>query len=140
MITEKQYFGFWMYRTDKTNLITEHSAKLLKAVNGLMEEAEKQGVKFPVNPVTRSQVSGAEYGGFRPLACPIGAPGSAHKQGSAIDIFDPENLIDVWCVDQSEKGELLERYGIYIEHPASTPKWSHWSIRRPQSGNRVFIP
>ena len=140
MITENEYLSLWRFKPDVNPIIKENSVKLLKAVNALMVTADSEGVVFPINPVTQSQISGDQFGGFRPMSCPVGAAGSAHKQGMAVDIFDPKGEIDAWCVENVEKGGLLERFGIYIEHPAHTDKWSHWTIRRPQSGKRVFIP
>lgn len=37
-------------------------------------------------------------------------------------------------------GEALEQCGIFIENPNKTIGWSHWTVRAPGSGNRVFMP
>jgi len=131
MITLEQYFG--KFKPEHV----ENAEKLLSAVNALMSEAILDGIEFRVNPVTKSQVSGAQYGGFRPLDCPIGAPNSSHKQAMAVDLYDPKDEIDAWCVSHLDK---LEIAGIYIEHPDDTKTWSHWTIRPPKSGSRVFKP
>ena len=91
MITGKQYFGPWLFHEDATPQRMINAGKLLERVNGLMEELELMGVKFPINPATASEVSGKTYGGFRPQNCPQGAPNSSHKEGLAVDIYDPKN-------------------------------------------------
>ena len=140
MITEAQYFSRWRYAPDVTAQCVENANNMLKAVNSLMYIAVESGISFPINPATRSQISGAEFGGYRPIACPIGAVNSAHKKGLAVDIYDPTNEIDAWVVRESGKGGLLEICGIYVEHPSKTQQWSHWSTRAPGSGHRVFWP
>ena len=137
MITPTDYFGKFIQHKDATPAVHMAANRLLNAVNLLMSMAEADGVKFPINPVTHSQVSGAKYGGFRPRECSIGAGRSAHKTAEAVDIYDPDDEIDKWCLSNTDK---LEEVGIYLEHPDYTVGWSHWSIRRPKSGNRVFYP
>ena len=87
--------------------------------------------------VTRNGISGDLYGGFRPQACPIGAPASAHKRAQAVDRYDPHGLIDGWCMVHQDR---LAWHGIWLEHPDATPGWSHWACVPPKSGNRVFRP
>ena len=95
------------------------------------------GVEFPDNPITHSGVSGETYGGFRPQSCPIGAPHSQHKEGSAVDRYDPLGEIDDWIMAHQE---IARAYGIYIEHPSATIHWSHWQNVAPKSGHTVFFP
>jgi hypothetical protein len=137
MITIEQYFGKWIDSADITTVIRDNADKLVSAVNALINEMETFGIIFPNNPKTHSQVSGEVYGGFRPQACPIGAIHSNHKQGLAVDLFDPMNLIDDWCTANTS---ILAQHGIWLEHPGSTPGWSHWQCVAPRSGNRIFIP
>lgn len=137
MITLADYFGKWYDCSDATDERKDNAERLLDACGELELLARNDGVKFQINPNTGSQVSGESYGGFRPLSCSIGAAHSAHKQGLAVDIYDPEGEIDVWCMANQDK---LEHCGIYIEHPDHTKGWSHWTIRAPGSGHRVFIP
>lgn len=98
---------------------------------------ELDGVSFPISPITKSGVSGQTFGGFRPQDCPQGASNSAHKQGLAVDRYDPLGKIDGWLL---EHPEALEKYGVYIEHPDTTQHWSHWTIRPPGSGKHIFYP
>ena len=137
MITLEQYFGPWLRHADATPVKQKNAETMLVAVNGLMAEAEADGVVFFTNPSTDSQVSGTQQGGFRPRLSTQGAPNSSHKEGTGVDLFDPHNKIDEWCMKNLDK---LEKYGIYIEHPSATHSWSHWTTRKPHSGNRVFYP
>lgn len=137
MITIEQYFGKWIDHQDATEARKGNAKRLVIACEMLSAIAASDGVVFPTNPATKSGVSGQQYGGFRPQDCPIGAPHSSHKEGMAVDRFDPLNLIDDWCMDNLDKLALC---GIYIEHPDATKHWSHWTIRPPLSGNRVFRP
>lgn len=140
MITEAQYMGEWRFKPESTALVLRNVQNLLACVNGLMASAKSQGIVFKNNPATFSQISGDQFGGFRPIGCPIGATNSAHKTGQAVDLFDPMGEIDAWCLKNAEEGGLLQLHCIYIESPDFTPHWSHWSTRKPPSGNRVFRP
>ena len=135
MITVQQYFGPWMFHEDATPQRMIDANVLVDKVNGLMEELELMGVKFPINPATGSQVSGQTYGGFRPQSCAQGAPDSSHKQGQGVDIYDPKNEIDDAITDQ-----LLIAHDLYREAPNATMGWAHISTRPPRSGNRTFQP
>lgn len=137
MITIEQYVGLWANSPDWNLERKNNAVKLLEACNKLEAYAVKDGVEFKINPITNSNVSGTKYGGFRPQDCSEGAPDSAHKQGQAVDRFDPKGLIDSWCMKNQDK---LVECGIYIEHPSTTPNWSHWSTRSPHSGKHVFYP
>lgn len=137
MIRIGQYIGGFYAHPDLTRTVEHNAIDLLEAVNKLMARAEEDQVTFPINPATRSQVSGHSYGGFRPQACPIGAPNSKHKRGQAVDIYDPGNLIDAWCLAHQD---VLEECGIWIEHPDKTPHWVHMQNIAPRSGSRVFYP
>jgi hypothetical protein len=137
MITLAQYVGPHKDSPD-WNLVRQGNAKrLLEACAALEAEMVAEGIKFPDNPKTGSGVSGETFGGFRPQACPIGAPRSSHKDGLAVDRYDPAGQIDAWCMENIDR---LEAHGICIEHPSKTPHWSHWTIKRPGSGKTVFYP
>jgi hypothetical protein len=137
MITFAQYVGPHLRSKDWTAQRQISSGILLQRVNALMLLAEADGVTFPVNPKTGSQISGQTFGGFRPQDCPQGAPNSNHKEGKGIDLYDPANEIDAWCLTNLDK---LEQCEIWIEHPSKTSGWSHWQSISPRSGNRVYIP
>ena len=137
MITLDEYFGKWLHHPDVTDTVMENAEKLLDSVADLEALARADGVKFPDNPATGSGVSGETYGGFRPQSCTQGAVHSSHKEGLALDRYDPDSGIDVWCMANFPK---LADCGIYIEHPDSTHGWSHWTIKAPGSGHRAFYP
>lgn len=137
MITMKQYAGVHEHSPDWNAARQLNAANLLVACWQLEQLAIADGVVFPDNPKTGSGVSGDALGGFRPQSCSIGAANSAHKEGLAVDRYDPHNLIDAWCMANLDK---LAACGIYLEHPSKTDTWSHWTIRAPKSKNRVFMP
>jgi len=137
MITLEQYVGPHADSPDWTPARQANAEVLLEACAALEDEMVTDGVVFPDNPATGSGVSGQTFGGFRPQSCPQGAPNSSHKDGMAVDRFDPHGEIDLWCMSHQDR---LAVHGIYIEHPSATKGWSHWTTRRPGSGNRAFYP
>lgn len=135
MISLADYVGPHGDSPDLTVEREANAATLLEDVNPLLKEAGSAGIKLEMNPQTRSLVSGVSYGGFRPQECPQGAPHSAHKEGLAVDIYDPHGALDRWLTDL-----ILEKYGLYREHPDDTVGWCHLSSRAPGSGKRTFHP
>lgn len=140
MISMTDYVGKWAKSPDWTPARQANAQRLLTACNALEAIAVKAGIKFPVNPKTKSPISGEQYGGFRPQDCPQGSPGSAHKEGLAVDRFDPFGAIDNWLLTEPEAQKAARQLGIYFEHPKHTTGWSHWTIRKPASGNLFFKP
>ena len=137
MITLNQYVGVHRESPDWTPSREQAATKLLAKCNSLQAEMEADGVVFPVNPKTKSQISGSTFGGFRPQNCPQGSPNSSHKEGRGVDNFDPNEDIDNWCIAHVDR---LKFHGIHIEHPSKTIGWSHWTDRAPPSGRQVFFP
>jgi len=137
MITLNQYVGPHRASPDWTPAREQAAIRLLGVCEQLEMEMLEDGVVFPINPKTGSNVSGTTFGGFRPQSCPQGSPNSSHKEGSGIDRFDPHEDIDNWCMTHQAR---LKFHEIYIEHPDKTPGWSHWTTRAPGSGNTVFWP
>jgi hypothetical protein len=137
MITLLHYVGVHEGSQDWTQARKDNARKLLAACASLEVEMARGGVSFPDNPKTRNGISGQTFGGFRPQNCQQGAPNSSHKEALAVDRYDPRGEIDNWCMAHQDR---LAVHGIYIEHPSATPGWSHWTIRAPKSGNRVFYP
>lgn len=125
------------YGSSATPEILNNIIRLTDECNRLIKVMEDDGVVFKVNPVTGSIVSGETFGGLRPQSCPIGAPKSAHKIGMAVDIYDPSNEIDTWLYNHQT---IVNQYGLWFETPSATPRWSHWSIRKPASGRKFFHP
>lgn len=137
MITLSQYVGPHASSKDWTPARTANATLLLAKANELLRIAAQAGIICLTNPKTKSQISGSTFGGFRPQNCPIGAPNSHHKEGRGIDIYDPDNQIDAWCMANLPS---LEAVGIWLEHPDATKSWSHWQSVPPKSGNRVYQP
>ena len=131
------YFGPWRNHPDVTDERLNNALVLLDKVNALLEEAFLDGIDLDINPATGSYVSGKTYGGFRPQDCPQGAPQSSHKQGMAVDIYDPHNTLDEWCFKHQDR---LAHHNLYMESPTATPKWLHLTTRAPKSLKRVFMP
>ena len=137
MITIEDYVGPHSECEDWNPTRQENAERLCTSVNAMMMDLKMAGVTFPINPSTGSCVSGQTFGGFRPQTCTQGAPNSSHKEGLAVDLYDPHDEIDSWLLAHPDK---LEEYGIYIEHPDDTHHWSHWSIKPPGSGRHIFKP
>lgn len=135
MISLSDYIGAHADSPDWTVERQANAATMLEDVNRLLAEAEAKGIDLEMNPQTKTLVSGVSYGGFRPQECPQGAPHSAHKEGLAVDIYDPHGALDRWVTDL-----ILEKYGLYREHPADTNGWCHLTSRAPGSGKRSFHP
>lgn len=135
MITVADVIGPWIKSPDLTAGRRKSIADLVPQVNALLAKAKAAGIPLPINPKTGTQVSGEQYGGFRPQTCSIGAPHSAHKEGMAVDIYDPTNALDAWITD-----DVLRECGLYREGGNWTPGWTHLTTRRPGSGNRTFMP
>jgi hypothetical protein len=79
--------------------------------------------------------------GWRPAAINAGVPNAAakskHMTCQACDLSDDDGSLDAWCLQNLPE---LERIGLWLEHPDSTPRWAHLQIVAPGSGNRVFRP
>ena len=79
--------------------------------------------------------------GYRPAAINATIPGAArrskHMLGLAVDINDPDGMVDDWCMNNLD---VLEEIGVWLEHPSATKCWTHWQIVPPGSGNRCFYP
>ncbi len=135
MITLDNYFRAYKDHPEITDEIRANAQVLLEAVNALLDCAIEEGITLHPNPATGTFVSGQDNGGWRPQACPIGAPTSSHKTGRGVDVADHSNELDAWITDQ-----CLEDFGLYREHPAATIGWVHLTTRAPGSGRRTFMP
>lgn len=63
---------------------------------------------------------------------------SAHLQGMAVDIADPDGALKLWLTSDRAGISALERADLYCEE--GTVGWLHFQARRPKSGNRWFNP
>ena len=62
-----------------------------------------------------------------------GAANSPHITCQAVDFVDKDKALKKWITP-----EILEKCGLYQEHPDYTPTWVHVQIRPTK--NRVFKP
>ena len=138
MITLEQYFmgRDRTYKPELTDEILRNARAVVDATNGLLA-AMAGSVPLVNNPGTRSLVSS----GWRPAAVNAATPGAAirsrHMSAQAVDLYDPDGVLDDWCM-----GNLpaLERLHLWMEHPAATKGWCHLQTVPPRSGSRVFYP
>lgn len=123
------------YPNDYTNEILENAKITLQKTNALL--ADLGIITCTVSSGWRSPSVNS--------AIPGSAKKSLHTQGKAIDIKDSTGQLDQ--VLDSDKGqELLEKYGLWQEHPDATSTWCHvdWGVRpikdRPGCKKRQFKP
>lgn len=135
MIGAYDYFKAYPSHPEVTGEIHENAVALLEKVNALLEECKANGWSPRINPVTGTLISGNMNGGWRPSWCPVGAPTSSHKTGRGVDIADGNGRLDAMITDA-----MLERHGLYREHPDATSGWAHLTDRAPKSGKRTFWP
>jgi uncharacterized protein YcbK (DUF882 family) len=62
---------------------------------------------------------------------------SRHLYGQAVDISDPKQELQKWCLANVK---LLEEVGLWMEDFSATPNWCHFQVVAPGSGNRFFKP
>lgn len=143
MIRESEYWGIHTGHSEITESIKKNATELLESVNQLMLEAQEDGVGFTINPKTKSYISGSGNGGFRPSNSTVGASKSKHKEGKAVDVFDPDREFASWCLAHKSK---LADAGLYMENPAWTTGkngiggWVHLQSVAPGSGQIVYRP
>lgn len=139
IITLDEYFG--PYKDNpaaKAALIVEHATRTLALWNEFLQCAEDDGVQLEMNSLGGNEISGEGNGGFRPPDCPVGAPGSAHKDARGIDNSDTKRALTIWAMTRGLP--VAERLGLYFEHPQWTRSWLHGQWGAPPSGHRFFVP
>lgn len=62
---------------------------------------------------------------------------SRHITGQAVDISDPHQKLQQWCLANIKK---LEEIGLWCESFDATPNWTHFQCSPPASGSRFFKP
>lgn len=145
IVSVDDLFGCWVTHPDATAERVANATLFLPKVNMLLQDAIDDGVPLKINPNTQNYVGGAHngFGGFRPQNCAQGAPGSSHKQGRGVDMFDPHNALDTW-LDKFEVGfghnTKLASYSLYREAPEDTISWCHLTDRAPDSKKNTFKP
>lgn len=133
---------YWMGRDQKyaaslTDELRKNALQTVAKANMLLTRLLADKVPLEASPITHTLVSS----GWRPAEVNAQTPGAAvrskHMTCQAIDIYDPEGLIDDWCMEHLG---ALEAIGLWLEHPSATKGWTHWQIVPPRSGKRVFYP
>lgn len=141
MTTQITIDDYWMGRDKQfaanlTDAIRADAEETISRVNLLLFHAVKDGVLL-VASNKRNLVNS----GWRPPAINAATPNAAvrshHMTGRAVDVSDPYNTLDKWCM--TNQGRLAE-IGLWLEHPTATPGWCHLQIVAPKSGHRVFYP
>ena len=135
-ITLRDYFQDKPHSAEQT----ENADDLLKRVNDLLAEYVSCGGVLSKDPDTGTYISGSKGGagdgGFRLSTTATGRPGSAHKEGMAVDVFDAGNKLDEWITR-----DILVKYGLYREAKQWTlGEWTHLTTRPPRSLARSYNP
>lgn len=142
MITIEQYYMDCdgVYGGELTPEHRVNATTMVARINLLIAEIkadEDYKVDLEINPKTKSLVSS----GWRPAKINQLTPGAAlkskHMTCQACDLYDPDGDIDEWAL---EHPGVLERIGLWQEHPSATKGWAHFQIVPPRSGKRVFYP
>lgn len=153
MITSAQYFTNPTTKEVKPHTL-EHEAlavDLLRRREALRAEyyAATGRAGPDVDPDTGTEISGKKNGsgdgGFRLKGSATSAGRlSSHEEARGVDDSDQDNGLDDWLTtfDRNDgmHNEVLERHGLYREHPDDTPTWCHLTTRPPKSGKRTFRP
>lgn len=136
MINLTQYFmgRDETYKSSLTDEIRANAANTVKRANDLLE------VFYKANPSAHLRTVNS---GWRPPALnarvPGAAPNSQHTVAKAVDLSDDDGALDAWLMTPAGQAALMAA-GLWMEHPNSTPRWSHVQTVAPRSGRRVFIP
>ena len=137
MITFVQYIGIHADSPDLNAQRRANAVGLIEAVNGALAELRAAGLRPAINPKTKCHIAGETLGGFRPQDSPVGAPGSSHKEGQGVDLFDPFGALGAFFMAHED---ILVRHGLYMENTLATPTWCHLQTRKTRSGRRIFNP
>jgi len=148
-ISLAQYFGAKPHTAEHESAAND----LLDRRNRLVEEYYAETGRTPdIDPDTGTEISGSKNGsgdgGFRLQTATTGKRKSSHKDAKGVDDYDKDDAFDRW-LDRFEVpmpggmpggNTKLEEYGLYREHPVSTPSWCHLTTCAPGSGKRTFYP
>ena len=132
MITLQDYFKF--RKTDNPEFLS-NAENLLDIINTFLAYMEILGWKPVINPKTQTLISGQTDGGFRDENSKTGTTTSKHRIAHAVDIYDPNNELDLMITD-----DMLEDFELYREHPDSTLTWCHLQDIPPGSKKRTYYP
>lgn len=113
------------YAAELTDDIRQNAARTIALVSALLDECGSQ-----------LQVTS----GWRPASINKAAGGaklSKHMTGHACDLADPKGDFGRWCLSNPD---VLQRIGLWAEHPDYTDGWVHLQTIPPKSGRRFFRP
>jgi len=129
MITESKFYKGRdkQFAAELTDEIRQNARTTIALANAMLEEAG----------VLDCEVSS----GWRPAAVNAVTKGAAkksnHMLGLAVDIVDIDGKLGKWALSNLK---VLERLGLWLEHPTATRGWLHVQTVPPRSGRRVFQP
>jgi uncharacterized protein YcbK (DUF882 family) len=122
-----------MGRIKEEELSDELKANLEKLTAALNGVRTAYGKPMIVSSGYRSPAKNASIGG---------AKKSHHMSCKACDFKDTDGSLDTWCLMNQD---LLEKLGLWQEHPDATPGWVHLDIgerdtTKKREYKRVFKP
>ena len=129
------YFGRVSRFDPPCDGVIANANELLFRVNNLLDKIQ---IAYPDTQDARDWRVNS---GWRSVKYNATIPGAAvnskHVTGQAIDLADPDGVLDNILFNDTT---LLVEASLWLEHPASTKGWTHWQSVPPKSGNRVFFP
>jgi hypothetical protein len=136
MITKQEYFSRHKKPIASNQIEVLHIVNaefLISKVNQLWAVYEKQNGNRPL--IVSS--------GYRTKAINASIKGSAkrsnHMMGLAVDIQDPQKILQRWLKTPAGL-KALEDADLYCEDFSFTKTWVHFQTTRPLSGMRFFMP
>lgn len=128
-----------LYPQELTPEIQANAEHTVRMTNALFAVLNAQEVEVEAHPVNKSPVSS----GWRPPQINGQVKGAAvrskHMTGQAIDLYDPDGLIDEYLMSEAGQRTLIA-LELWLEHPSATKNWAHIQTVPPKSGRRVFYP
>jgi len=114
-----------------------NAIRTVAKMNSLYAVAALDGCEPAMHPKVNS--------GWRPSAVndatSNAAKRSTHITAEACDTSDPDGELDRWCLSHLD---VLERIGLWMEHPGWTDGWNHLQTRPPgdppDPSKRVYLP
>lgn len=143
-LTVEQYFAAYPELMSDPALFAAATI-LVAQINGALKMYEADGGLIETNqhhgsPHFGTVISGTENGAIRPLTCPIGAAGSKHKRGMAVDLCDHTGKLDAWCGGTTHQDGRLIALGLSREHPDETINWCHLGTGPTAANHWLFHP
>lgn len=125
-----------VYHLDLTTDIIRNANTWVDVVNALANDLAIVGITTRIHPLTGTPLSS----GWRPpqvnAITPNAAKKSLHMWGLAGDLYDPDGEIDDYLLANQS---LLVKHGVWMEHPSSTPLWSHLQVKPQPSYARTGL-